>query len=50
MEQFMHESVRKELRFKVCLTEFQQRFKRKGMPGWAEREAVGCCFEENVLF
>lgn len=30
--------------------QFQQRFKRKGMPGWAEREAVGCCFEEKVLF
>lgn len=44
MEQFVCESVRKELRCKVW--QFQQRFKRKGRPSWAEREAVGCSSEK----
>lgn len=43
MEQFMHESVRKELRF-------QRTFKRNRMLGWAEREAVASAVRKMYYF
>lgn len=46
-EQFMHESVSKDLK---SIWWFQQRFKKKGVPSLAEGKVVGCCIEEEVLF